>query len=168
MSKKQDRKELLNIITKPQKRRERIWLCAVIVILSTLGLFVAWWFWHAIIQGTPRPRFDVTGVLAPIGLTIAGFAGLIGAIQTAKRQVSAVATLSTASLIGIISFIGIAINSVIAFVRYNEVDWLHSIGQAFRDFTVIEVGPIGISIPTVITIVIIVSIIITDTLKDKK
>lgn len=168
MSKKQDKKELLNIITKPQKKRERVWLATVTLIVSLFGLFIAWWFWNAIIQGTDRPTYDIIGYAAPIGLAIASFGGLIASLQIAKRQPAVVSTIWTAATVGSISFIGVAINSVVAFVRYNDVNWLQSIGQAFRDFSVIEVGSIGLSIPTIITIAIIVGIIITDTLKDKK
>lgn len=165
---KKSNKELLRIITKSQKRRERVWLSTVTLILSLFGMFIAWWFWNAIIQGTERPSYDIIGHLAPAGLALASFGGLISAIQIAKRQPSAVNTITAAATVGLISFIGVAINSVVAFIRYNDVNWLRSIGQAFRDFSVVEIGSIGLSIPTIITVAIIISIIVTDTLKDKK
>lgn len=168
MGKKSNNKELLKIITKPQKKRERVCLAVVTLTLSLFGLFIAWWFWNAIIQGTERPAYDIIGYAVPIGLAIASFGGLVASLQVAKRQPVAVSTIWTVVIVGSISFIGVAINSVVAFVRYNDVDWIQSIGQAFSDFSVIEIGGVGLSVPTVVTLAIVVSIVVTDILKDKK
>jgi hypothetical protein len=152
---KRKRDDLLDIIQDPAARDDRIASAVLFVAVSVTAICVAWWYWAAMLH--PQERF-LNGVLsyaAVIALASAGLLGIVGAIQTLRRKISASSCIDLAAQIALPAFMVILVGSIIHVIREDSFGGLNDAWRSFVDFNRFELGSVSLSITTILTIMLI-------------